>query len=340
MATKQEEQKPKKRRIKWWMWILLVLIVGGLLSWKFVFAKKNGKESAKVERGEVAEELVLTGEIKAQEHAQLAFQSSGEITWMGVSEGDKVMKGQMLAKLDTVSLNAAYQQALSNLRLAEATLERVHDDVKDNDEDESFTEKETRTTAEVAKDKAYEAVIIARRNLRNAGIIAPFGGVVTNVSHPYSGINTSFTESQIEVVNPESMYFEVNADQTEVVGLSEGQEVKIMLDAYPDDELVGKISNISFAPKVNEVGTVYGVKISVESLDANKFRVGMTGDAKLVTDRRGDVLYVPPKFVNSEKGKRYLLLDGDRKVYVEVGLEGEERTEVKGEIKEGDVIYD
>ena len=44
--------------------------------------------------------------------------------------------------------------------------------------------------------------------------------------------------------------------------------------------------------------------------------------------------------MNSEKGERFLLLDGGKKVKVEVGVEGEERVEVRGEVKEGDVIYD
>jgi hypothetical protein len=30
----------------------------------------------------------------------------------------------------------------------------------------------------------------------------------------------------------------------------------------------------------------------------------------------------------------------DNKVYVEIGMEGEERIEITGDIKEGDVLYD
>lgn len=340
MAKKESKVDQKKGNRRRWLWLVVVVAIVSLIGWKIWQGGKNDTEKAMVLRGEVVEELVLTGQIKAEEHASLVFQTAGEVAWMGAKEGDWVKKGQILAKLDTVSLNAAYQQALSNLRAAEATLERVYDEVKDNDEDEDFLTKEKRTAAEVAKDRAYEGVVMAQRNLRNAGIVAPFDGVVVSVTHPYSGINTTMAERQIELINPESVYFSVNADQTEVVDLKIGQEARIQLDAFSDEELIGEIEYIALAPKVGEVGAVYEVKIRFGEVDLNKFRVGMTGDVFLTRKQVSNVLYVPPRFVNSEKGEKFLLLDGGNKVKVEVGVEGEERVEVRGEVKEGDVIYD
>ena len=340
MAKKEKTTDQRKKTRRWWLWLLVVLVVAGFIGWRIWLGNKSGVEKSQVLRGEVIEELVLTGQIRAEEHTSLVFQTAGEVAWMGVKEGDWVKKGQLLAKLDTISLNASYQQAVSNLRAAEATLERVYDEVKDNDEDEDFLTKEKRTAAEVAKDRAYEGVVMAQRNLRNAGIVAPFDGVVISVTHPYSGVNTTMAERQVELINPESVYFSVNADQTEVVDLRIGQEARIQLDAFSDEELLGEIEYIALAPKTGEVGTVYEVKIKFGEVDLSKFRVGMTGDVFLTRKQVSDVLYVPPKFINSEKGERFLLLDGGKKVKVEVGIEGEDRIEVRGEVKEGDVIYD
>ena len=138
------------------------------------FVKNAKKETTKVEKGTVEEQLILSGEVKAVEHVELYFSTSGKIIWVGVKEGKIVKKGQALAKLDTTQLNADYQRALSDLRSAEATVQKIHDDVKNHSSDETFTQKETRTTAEVAKDKAYEAVKKAEDNLKNATLIAPF----------------------------------------------------------------------------------------------------------------------------------------------------------------------
>src|SRR3989344_5807043 len=92
--------------------------------------RRDQPETTRVERGDVTEELVLSGEITAEEYTRLAFGTSGKISWVGVHEGDKVRKGQGLAKLDTTNLNSDYQRALHDLNSAEASLAVVYDEVK------------------------------------------------------------------------------------------------------------------------------------------------------------------------------------------------------------------
>lgn len=342
MVKKEELQtKPKKkiwRRV--WFWVGLGLILGGIILSR-VLAKKPVLDESKIGRGTVTEELVLSGSVTASEYANLSFQSSGELVWMGVKEGDWVKKGQYLARLDTVSLNAAYQQALANLRSAEATLDRVYDDVKDHDNDESFTQKETRVTAEVAKDKAWDAVVAAKKSLDNANLKAPFDGLITKITNPFSGINTTYAESQIEILNPDTLYFQVTADQTELVDIKEGERVIIVLDTYADEEITGVVDSIGYTPKTGETSIVYEVKIKFENLDNDKYRVGMTGDVKFPLNQKDDVLYVDSDFIKTDKKGRYLLMDKNKKVYVEMGLEGEDKVEViSDQVKEGELIYD
>ena len=324
--------------------ILVILAVGGYFLYGYITGRNGEVETIEVKRGTVAEELILTGEIDADEYAQLTFPASGKIAWVAVKEGDEVKRGQALTKLDTTTLNTAFQSARATLRAAEATLENVHDQVKDNDDDESFSEKDTRTTAEVIKDKAYEAYIAAEYNLRNVTIFSPFAGIVTYLAHPFSGVNVSFSETQVEVINPETIYFDVSADQTEVAEIKMDQKVIIILDSLQDKEIQGTVEFISYTPKLGEIGAIYKVKLQFGDIDydTDVYRIGMTGDAKFILSEKKDVLYLPPKFVNSDKNGKYVRKGKENnKVYVEVGIEGEERVEViSDEIKEGDVIYD
>jgi RND family efflux transporter MFP subunit len=295
-------------------------------------------------RGKVAEELILSGEVDADEYVQMQFPASGKIAWVGVKEGDEVNKGQALSKLDTTTLNTTFQSARATLRAAEAALENVHDQVKDNDDDESFSEKDTRTAAEVTKDKAYEAYVAAEYNLRNSTLVAPFAGIVTFVAHPFSGVNVLFSETQIEVINPDTIYFDVSADQSEVVNMSMGQKVNIVLDSFSEEEFEGEVAFISYAPQAGEVGAVYKVKVKLKDVNSNevKYRIGMTGDAKFILSEKDDVLYLPSDFVNTDtKGKYIRKGKENNKVYIEVGIEGEERVEIiSDEVKEGDTIFD
>jgi RND family efflux transporter MFP subunit len=332
--------KTKKRIVL----TLIILLVVGFFARRTFFPSTNGLKKAVVERGTVRQELILSGEVAATEHAKLTFQSSGELDWLGVSEGDEVKKGQLLAKLDTQVLNHAFEQAKSNLRYYQAVVDRVHDDVKGNDEDETFTQKETRTQAEVNKDNAYEAYLTAQKNLANASLRAPFNGVVTSIAHPYSNVNTFLTESQIEIVNPVTIYFDVAADQNEVNEISVGQKVAVVLDSFSDKELEGEVQYISLTPKVGEVGANYKVKVLFSSDIANayKIRIGMTGDAKFVLSQKESVLYIPPQFVKSDLAGKYLKLGtSNNKTFIETGLEGDDRIEIKSDaVKVGDTVYD
>lgn len=332
-----------KRRLAIILVVALVLGGGGF----FVFKnsqKANTKEQTTVKKGTVTKELVLTGEISATEYANLKFLTSGELNQIYVKEGQAVKKGQILGKLDTKTLNATYEKALSDLRSAEATVEKVHDDVKDHDSNETFTQKETRTAAEAAKDKAYEAVLIAEKNLADATLRAPFSGIVSQIKNPYGGIGVLYSEGQIEVVNPQTLYFSVMADQSEVVDLQVGQKVKLILDSYPDEEFSGEVVLVSYTPETGEAGSVYEVKVKFVDFDydISKFRLGMTGDARFSLEEKADVLYVPPQYVNSDSSGAYVSTKKrNGKTYVDVGLEGEERVEIKGDsVSEGTVVFD
>ena len=333
-----EKKRNKKRKIIIASAVLLIFVI--------IFAairskKEKAVDSTTIQKGSVAEELILSGEIKADEHAQLTFSSSGKIIWMGAEEGGWVQKGEALAQLDTTKLNADFQRARSDLRDAEASVDKALDDVKDHSSDETFTQRETRTAAEVARDKAYEAVYKAEEDLKNATLKAPFEGLITDVANPYTGINTIYTSRQIEMVNPETVYFEVTADQSEISNLSVEQPVSIILDSFQDDVLTGKVVFISYTPKTDETGTVYEIKVVFDEIDINKFRIGMTGDANFILSENEDVLYVPPKYVNRDKEGKYINLGKkNKKVYIEVGIEGEDRTEIIGDIKEGEKVFD
>ncbi|MEJ2441390.1 MAG: HlyD family efflux transporter periplasmic adaptor subunit, partial [Patescibacteria group bacterium] len=189
---------------------------------------------------------------------------------------------------------------------------------------------------------AYRALTIAQKNLANGGIRAPFDGMVTSITNPFSGLNILFSESQIEMVNPDTLYFEVSADQSEVVDLTDNQKARIILDSFPEEEIEGEISYIGYTPEAGEISTTYKVTVKPDSkVDSGKVRVGMTGDVRFVLSQKEDVLYVPPQFISTDKKGKYVLKNSPKnKVYVEVGLEGEERTEIIGDIKEGDVLYD
>ncbi|KKR55647.1 MAG: Efflux transporter, RND family, MFP subunit [Candidatus Woesebacteria bacterium GW2011_GWF1_40_24] len=180
-----------KKKMGKWFWVLAAVPLLAILAFILTRGNKPSGISVVVQKGPVVEELVLSGQVKAVRHAILYFPTSGKISWVGVKEGDKVNRGQGLVSLDKTILNSAYQQALNTYRNYQASAENVLDSVKDHSGDETYSQKAVRTSAEVARDNAYDAVTASLYNLRNATIAAPFSGVVTSLPNPNPGIKTS-----------------------------------------------------------------------------------------------------------------------------------------------------
>lgn len=321
---------------------IVFLIIAGI----FIISSRRSKKeiiSTKVEKGTITEDLILSGEIKAEKYAKMSFPTSGKLAWVGVSEGAWVKKGTALSALDRTTLDASYQQALSTLRKYEATVDKIHDDLKNKDATETYSERDTRTTAEANKDYAYDAFRTAEYNLKNAVLIAPFDGFITYIGSTAPGVNIVFTDTQIEILDPKTIYFEVTADQSEVIDLATDTEVSIILDSFSAAVLKGKTSFISYAPKSGEASIVYRIKIIFTDLEnlSDKLRVGMSGDAKFILSQKENALYVPSRFINSDKKGKFVNLGKmGNKVYIKTGIEGEENTEIIGSIKEGDTLYD
>jgi RND family efflux transporter MFP subunit len=328
---------------KWFRWVLIIVVV--VVLGIVIFGGKGKKETvtATVQKGQIKEELILTGSIKADKHVVLYFPTGGKIAWVSAKEGAWVKKGQALTSLDKTVLNAAYMQALNNYRNYQAAAENTLDIVKDHSSDETFAQKATRTAAEVARDNAYDALTAAQYNLNNATLYAPFEGFITSLPFPSPGVNVSPADAQVELLDPASLYFEVEADQSEVTSIKEKMPVSMVLDSYREQTFLGIVSFVSYSPKAGEASTIYKVKVELEKNSLNDLepRIGMSGDARFVLFQKDDALIVPSRFVNSDKDGKYVNLGKmGNKVRVSVGIEGENDIEITSGVKEGDILFD
>jgi len=340
LMDKQKTPVWYKRRRTFLIVIVLIILFFGVR--KLTSGSSVARETATVSRSTVKEELVLSGELKATSNANIAFNQSGTVSWVGVKVGDSVKKGQALIQLDTTSTNAAYQQARSNLLAAEANVNYVHDNLKNKDDSETFSEKNTRVAAEVAHDNTYNAMLAAQKTLRDGSIYAPFAGIVAQITNESAGVNVTAGVSQITIVNPTTLYFSVNADQTDVAHLHIGDKATIVLDSFLDENITGVVSDVSFTPSTADSGTVYPVRLTMSVDNSNyKYKVGMTGDTSFTLSQKENTLSVPVKFVKSDKEGKYVYIDSkNTKKYVTVGIEGNEKIEIQGDISEGTVVYD
>jgi RND family efflux transporter MFP subunit len=329
--------------------ILIIVIALTLVISGFYYQNKKKadaaklEKTAKVEKGTLKESIILSGEVKAKENTSLHFQTSGRLAGLRVNEGDVVKKGQLIAYLDQRDLKKRLAKELNDYK----TTRWDYDQTVDDSKNKAVTTAMQRIidASQFALDNSVLDVELQTISIEFANLTSPIQGLVVSKGNFQPGMNISAADTIVEIVNPDSLYFEVTADQTEVTKIHEGMQGALTLDAYVDESLTGVINHISFSPETNESGTVYGIELQFNnSSNQNlRYRLGMTGDVEFVLKEKPNVLYLPSEFIKSdEKGNFVQIMKGNKKekAYVTIGLETESDTEIVKGLNEGDIIYD
>jgi len=324
--------------------ILIAIVVAIILigSKFFLDSKKTPQNFTVVKRGDIKEELTLSGKIDAEDHVTLNFGIAGKVDWVGVRQGDWVKKGQAIATLEKETLEAALRQAWQTFTAAKAASDKYYSG-NNVGTGESYDQKIERTTLDATQNKAYDSIRIAQENLKAAVLYSPIEGLVVAAEPSLAGVNITSLNSDYEIVNPSTIYIKVNADQTEVGSLKKGQGGTIIFDSYPNEQMTGEVNNISFAPTKDETGTVYSVKVALNNVNNKnyKYRLGMTADVNFVIKEKNNALMIPIKYVNSdEKGKFVLVGKDKKKKYVKTGIESSQDVEITKGLSEGEAVYD
>ncbi len=242
--------------------MLVLLAGGGFMMWKNAKASELKAKTYTVKRQDLTESLSLSGSINALEKAELKFQTSGLLTWVGVKEGDRVKKYQAIASLDKRELTNSLNQYMNAFLKERWDFEQGVDDNK-NWQTNGMTDA-ARDSIKRSLDKnqfdlnnavlAYEAKNLA---VKFATLTTPFEGIITKVDVPQPGTNVTPTGATFSLINPKTLYFSATADQTEITSFTEGMTGKMVLDSFPEIEGEASVSAIGFVPKSGEAGTVY-----------------------------------------------------------------------------------
>lgn len=315
---------------------ILLLLIGG---W-FFFGRGGQQEplqTQRVERRNLQTTVSASGTLQGKESATLKFRSSGILSYLKVKEGDLVKKNQLIASLDSRDLSIALQQAKNTLRDKEAVLDKTLNDVKDHDKDETLTQRQTRTTAEVAKDNAYEAVRDAELAFRNARIVSPISGVVVQ-SPLIAGQTVSATDIVAQVVDKSQIYFDAEVDEADIGKVSLGQLAKVTLNTTGDKVFEGKVDKIIPVIKTTSGGaTVVIVRINLGNPELT-FVPGLNGQVEITTGEVKGVLSIPQDSLVG-KDQVYVLEGGQtHSQKVSLGFEGDTEVEVKEGLKEGEMV--
>lgn len=172
-----------------------------IVSYVFFLSQPQVKETVVAERGEVKQTVGVTGSVQASRDANLAFQTLGVVSYVGVKIGDVVSQGKILATLDGGDAQANLLSAQAQVENAKATLALLEQGAR---KEELAIKEQTVANAKESLSQAYTAIPDAIRNVdaTTADVIKnKLSSLFTNVGDHYvlsfSSCDQGF-QSQIE----------------------------------------------------------------------------------------------------------------------------------------------
>lgn len=332
-----------KKKITWIIIATLILITIVFFSVKAKAEnnKDNPKFNTKTEttiapiRKNISEEITLSGSIDAASKAELRFQTSGQLAWVGVKIGDKVKKYQAIASLNKAELKKQLQIDFNNYKTTASNFYDTSDKYKD-----TVIDTEMKRILERSQNTLDNSVInyeLGDLAVKYATLTTPIAGVVVAVDQPSSGINVTPASSSFYIIDPKTIYLKSQIDQEDVVKIKVGDKTSIKLDSFPDQTFESKITYISYTPVSGQTSTVYEVRFELPSdNDDLKYKIGMDGDAVISLKENQNSLVVPIDALTQTESESYVLVknpDNNQliKKIVKTGIE----TDIEIEILEG-----
>jgi len=284
-------------------------------TWK---SPESTYKTARVERGTIISSVSATGNLSAVTTVQVGTQVSGMIKGLYVDFNSPVKKGQAIAQIDPALFEAQVEQSRGNYLTAQAsldkakvtvadakrTLERRRELVKNGTIAESdFDAAQTAYDSALASLKGAEGEVAqtrgayqqARTNLAYSTIRSPVEGIVVsrNVDVGQT-VAASFQTPTLFTIAEDltKMQIDTSVDEADIGRVKEGQSATFTVDAYPEMQFEGKVTQIRNASIIIQNVVTYVVVINVDNKDL-RLKPGMTANVNIEVSRKDDILKVP-----------------------------------------------
>lgn len=295
IGNHDRDRQPGNSRFAWTTGMLLIVFCLGLVS--YLIKMKSAPMAAASALTETVQEpqqpitnnsnsspptsisqthsiLDATGYVSARRQTTVSSQITGKVIEVLIEEGDEVVQGQLLARLDNSVLTAQYNLTKSQLAAAKAELLELEVQESEAQLDlnriQQLTERSLESQANLdrasltlegvkaRKIKAIRHIEVAKtrvqlqsQQLAETEIRAPFAGIVINkaaqpgeIISPMSA-GGSFTRTGIcSIVDMNSLEIEVDVSESNINRIFSGQRVIAKLNSYPSWDIPAEVITI------------------------------------------------------------------------------------------------
>ena len=280
--------------------------------------EKSGAMSEQVSKTAVQTQLVTTtsftktrsyvGNISPAKSVKVIPLASERILKFPWENGDFVKKGEVIAEIrNDVSkkgldaLNAQVKSVDAQLKAAERELKRVQSMYESNIVSRQTLDQtqDGVTTLLATKQQLLATQEQSKLGLEYARVIAPIDGVISNKSSEVGDIASS--AMALCVLNDiENLKVTLNVNEEDTKYLQMGQDVRLRFDAFPEEEIVAKVTRImpyiNTATRTNTLEAEFQ-NVKLESNGMYKYKPGMYARAEISLTTTENAIVIPPTAV-------------------------------------------
>jgi HlyD family secretion protein len=352
--------------------VILLLAIAGGAAWWLTRPKPLPVQLAEVGRGRVESSIANTraGTVEACQRTRLSPITGGRIVYLGVKEGDRVKKGQVLMRLWNEDQRAQSGVAQSQVVTADKRVGEICS-MADNAareaermrrlrergfvsvgaEDKARSEAESRRAAcatarsEVGQARAKQHLTLVEQD--RTVLLAPFAGTVAEIVGELGEYTTPSppgvaTPPAIDLIDDSCLYINAPMDEVDAPKVRVGQAARVTLDALPGKVLPAHVKRVApYVFALEKQSRTVDVEADFDTPPAvGELLVGYSADLEIILAAHDNVLRIPTSAL-LENVKVLLYLPASGKLEeraIKPGLANWEYTEVLQGLQQGDRI--
>ena len=241
----------------------------------------------------------LQGDVSTTQNVIIYPEFQGTLSRVLVKEGDRVSKGQLLARIDDGGLGSQLQQLESQAALAKTTFERQKR-LWDQNIGSEIQYLQTKTSYESAE----SAVNQLKSQLGKTAVRAPFSGVIDDVITD-QGTVVSAGQQLFRIVNLKDMHIKANVPERFIKDVTPGKEVTV---EFP---ILGETLNSTIKQTgnyINPANRTFSIEVDVPNQDGT-IKPNLTARLKINDYTNEQAILIPLNVISEDgEGAQYVYM--------------------------------
>ncbi len=249
--------------------------------------------------------IELQGSVDTKQNITLMAESSGVLTNVYVTEGQRVSKGQRLAKIDDGGVAQQIEQMKVQAQLAKTTYER-----QKRLWDQNIGSEIQYLQAKANYEGQQNAINSMRQQLAKSVVTAPFSGVIDDVITEQGNVVSPGMTKLFRLVNLSDMYIDVEVPETYIASIKEGTDVEVEFPVL-GEKMDSKVRQSSSF--INPANRSFKIEVPVKNPSGN-VKPNLTAKLKINDYTSTNAILVPLSVISeNQDGEQYVMVATDRK---------------------------